>query len=196
MAKLSGPEIQRQIGLGNIVIMPFDARQVNSNSYNVRLGKWIKVLKGQLVKDPEAVGYGRIVLDLHRKPEFERFKIGREGLLIEKGKVYLGHTIERIHGKGYVPCVDGRSTGGRFGVTIHETAGFGDDGFKGTFTLEIRADHLDTIIYPGDLIAQVSFDTLVGERMPYCGGYQGQDEPREPKALEMWEGLDDYLKEE
>src|ERR1041385_2915125 len=49
---LTGPEIIRQHGLGTIRIDPFNADQVNPNSYNFRLGRTVKVYKNDVL-DPK-----------------------------------------------------------------------------------------------------------------------------------------------
>jgi dCTP deaminase len=75
-----------------------------------------------------------------------------------------------------IPMIDGRSTLGRLGVTVHETAGFGDFGFEGCFTLEIATREL-TKLYVGMRIAQVSFQLTLGGVVNklYAGAYSGKD---------------------
>lgn len=82
-----------------------------------------------------------------------------------------------------VPMVDGRSTLGRLGVTVHETAGFGDFGFEGCFTLEIAAREM-TKLYVGMRIAQVSFQTTTPNvvKKVYTGAYSGADHVGRPVA--------------
>lgn len=168
---LSGLEITRQIQLGNIEIYPFDFGNVNPNSVNVRLGD-------------EIMWIDDVVVDLHRKPlSMLRKPIPSEGFLLKKGNVYLASTIERIHSKCFVPVIDGRSTIGRYGLAVHITAGFGDVGFNGQFVLELEARHRDTLIRPGDMIAQVSFHEVTGEISLYNGSYQNQTGPLGPKPL-------------
>lgn len=168
---LSGFEIIKQIQCGNIEIDPFDLVNVNPNSVNVRLGN-------------EIAWIDDVTIDLHRAPISMRVEtIPPEGFLLKKSQVYLGATIERISTKCFVPVIDGRSTIGRYGLAVHITAGFGDCGFNGTFTLELEARHRDTWVRPGDLIAQVSFHEIKGTIMVYNGSYQGQTGPRGPKPL-------------
>ena len=70
--------------------------------------------------------------------------------------------------------IDGRSSTGRLGMLIHATAGFGDVGFNGTWTLEIFVIH-PLRIYPYDEIGQVSFETLEGDASyQYNGRYNNQ----------------------
>lgn len=167
---LSGHQIQLEVGLGGICIEPFCPEQLNPNSYNVRLGDRLLYLD-------------ETELDLHELPRMVELAIPPEGFLLKKGEVYLGATIETIGSEYYVPVIDGRSTTGRYGLSVHITAGFGDVGFKGTFTLEIEARHRDTWIRTGDMIAQVSFHELTGRVEKYSGSYQGQTGPRGPKPL-------------
>jgi dCTP deaminase len=83
----------------------------------------------------------------------------------------------------YVPIIDGRSTTGRYGLALHITAGVGDTHFFGVWTLELEARHRDTLVRPGDVIGQVSFETIEGELQPYTGSYANRSGPVGPKPL-------------
>jgi dCTP deaminase len=70
---------------------------------------------------------------------------------------------------------------GRLGLIVHATAGFCDPGWKGTLTLELNnLTRVPIKLYPGLLIAQLSFMTLdrAAQRpygSPELGShYQGQ----------------------
>lgn len=65
--------------------------------------------------------------------------IPEEGLLLEPRRLYLGRTNEFTKTDKYIPMLEGRSSTGRLGLFIHVTAGFGDVGFAGFWTLEIFA---------------------------------------------------------
>lgn len=69
---------------------------------------------------------------------------------------YIGETQERMACKGLVPFIDGRSTAGRLGISVHQTAGKGDNGFDGKWTLEITC-RFPVKIRPGDRLVQVLF---------------------------------------
>lgn len=56
---------------------------------------------------------------------------------MQPGELYIGNIVERVSTDKYISAVDGRSSIGRLGVLIHATAGFGDIGFDGNYTLEI-----------------------------------------------------------
>ena len=72
--------------------------------------------------------------------------------------------------------LDGRSSGGRYGLSVHICVGFGDIGFDGNWTLEITVEH-PLRLYPGDEIAQVSYFVPYGDTYYlYHGRYQNQNE--------------------
>jgi len=62
--------------------------------------------------------------------------------------------------------LEGRSSIGRLGLFVHVTAGFGDVGFKGYWTLEMTAVQ-PVKVYPGVPICQIMYHTLHGEVNEY-----------------------------
>ena len=120
---LSGLEIKKHLNKG-IWISDFDESRLNPNSYNVRLHN-------------ELLVYEKDTLDMKEDNPTKKIIIPPEGLLLQPGELYLGRTIEHTHTKGFVPMLEGRSSIGRLGLFIHVTAGFGDVGFNGYWTLEI-----------------------------------------------------------
>ncbi len=178
MGILSGPEIQVQMGMGRIQIYPFDPRRLGPNSYDVCLGRELLIIEP--FKDENGIC---LPLDLTKQVVTKSEMIPDEGFVLQPGVGYLGCTIERIVSHGYVPWIDGRSSVGRAHLQVHQTAGRGDDGWDGTFTLELFAAFLPIRVYAGLAIGQVSFFKLEGERNPYKGSYLGQTGPRAPKPL-------------
>jgi len=202
---LSGKEIQRQRGAGKIVIEPA-LGQANANSYNLRLGPQILIYKktapllaywadqyDQWLRTVanSVVGY---ILDLDPPPFCEPLDMAVEeetvaleipsgkGLVLWPGMLYLGHTLEYTETHGFVPCIEGRSSVGRLGMCVHATAGFGDVGFRGDFTLEMSMIHA-LRVYPGTAVCQIAYYPVEGETEEYQGKYQGQ---RGPKASRLW----------
>ena len=156
---LSGLEIKKKIGK-DIFIDPFDEKQLNPNSYNLKLFNELLVYKNN-------------VLDMKTPNETEKIIIPESGLLLEPDKLYLGRTSEHTMTENLVPMLEGRSSVGRLGLFIHVTAGFGDVGFNGFWTLEIFCVQ-PVKIYPGVEICQIYFHTLKGEYEKYSSGkYQG-----------------------
>lgn len=152
---LSGREIKKEIGKG-INIEPFNEAQLNPNSYNLKLHNELKV-------------YSEPVLDMKKPNPVESLIIPEEGLLLETGKLYLGRTIEKTETSKYVPMLEGRSSIGRLGLFIHVTAGFGDVGFNGFWTLEIFCVQ-PIRIYAGVDICQIFYHTIEGDYDTYSNG--------------------------
>ena len=149
---LSGKEIKSRIG-DEIVIEPFDSKRINPNSYNLSLHN-------------ELLVYRQSPLDMKRNNEVEKLTIPDNGLVLETNRLYLGRTIEYTETKNLVPMLEGRSSIGRLGLFVHVTAGFGDVGFKGFWTLEIFC--IQPIkIYPNVEICQVYYHTIEGDYENY-----------------------------
>lgn len=168
---LTGHEILKQMKRGHIQIEPFDIRQLNPNSYNICLGKKLKVYdKGA-------------ILDLKTQNNyFKEVTIPQDGFILLPNTLYLGHTKEVIGSDRFIPNIDGRSSIGRLGMQVHLTAGFGDIGFHGTFTLEITVVQ-PVRVYQGFQIGQVYFEKPDGKvDFLYNGRYQDQRGPTESRS--------------
>ena len=157
---ISGKEIKKQIEAGNIVIKPFIEGRLNPNSYNITLNN-------------ELIVYDEEVLDMKKQNKTKKIIIPEDGLVLQPGILYLGRTNEYTETRNFVPCIDGRSSIGRLGLYIHVTAGFGDVGFKGTWTLEIQCIH-PIKIYPNIEIGQLYYEMVQGEQTYYAGKYLNQ----------------------
>lgn len=178
---LTGNEIVRRLGT-DIIITPFDNTNLNPNSYNITLDNELLVYKRKdHIPDFLKEGYTRLLdtkipLDMKKQNDTERIIIPETGYVLEPGKIYLGKTVEYTETYNLVPCIDGRSSVGRLGINIHATAGFGDVGFKGVWTLEISCIE-PVIIYPYIKIGQIYYETLDGViTMQYNGKYQNQND--------------------
>ena len=157
---LTGPEIRKQIEQRKIVIDPYDASLINPNSYNLRL-------------HDELLVYEDETLDMRRPPETARMKIPPEGLVIQPHRLYLGRTLEYTETHGFVPMLEGRSSIGRLGLFVHVTAGFGDVGFRGFWTLEMMCVKAIRI-YAGVEICQIFYHSVQGDIEEYQSDkYQG-----------------------
>ncbi|ACD52759.1 dCTP deaminase [Clostridium botulinum] len=158
---LSGKEILKHIG-EDIIIEPFSEERINPNSYNLTLFNELLVYKND-------------TLDMKIPNETEKLIIPEEGLLLEPGKLYLGRTNEFTQTNKYVPMLEGRSSTGRLGLFIHVTAGFGDIGFAGYWTLEIFCVQ-PIRIYPNTEICQIYYHNIDGEYDLYNSGkYQNNN---------------------
>lgn len=145
---LSGKEIERRLQQ-DLSIEPFDPKQLGPNSYNLRLHHELMV-------------YDDALLDMKKEHKTNVITIPHEGFILEPGKLYLGRTLEYTRTDNLVPMLEGRSSIGRLGLFIHITAGFGDVGFTGYWTLEMYCVQ-PIRIYPGVEICQIFYHTIEGE---------------------------------
>ncbi len=165
---LSGQEIRRHLG-GQIVIDPFQEAHLNPNSYNLTLHN-------------ELLTYEEVVLDMRLQNRVRRLKIPEEGLVLNPSQLYLGRTVERTETHGLVPMIEGRSSVGRLGLFVHVTAGFGDVGFCGYWTLEMFAVH-PVRIYPGVGVCQIFYHRLEGDYRPYDSDKYQHNRDIQPSML-------------
>lgn len=165
---LSGKEIEKHIGK-EIIIEPFDRSRVNPNSYNLTLHN-------------ELLVYENNELDMKKLNPTKRITIPEEGLLLEPNRLYLGRTNEFTKTDGFVPMLEGRSSTGRLGLFIHVTAGFGDVGFSGYWTLEIFC--IQPIrIYPNAQICQIYYHAIEGDYEPYSSGKYQNNTDIQPSLM-------------
>lgn len=165
---LSGKEIKSQLGK-NIFIEPFEEKRLNPNSYNLRLHN-------------ELLVYEEDVLDMKKENKVKKIVIPPEGLVLETGKLYLGRTVEHTKTDNYVPMLEGRSSIGRLGLFIHVTAGFGDVGFSGYWTLEIFCVQ-PIRIYPDVEICQIYYHSIEGDYDKYSSGKYQDNTGVQPSLL-------------
>lgn len=165
---LTGPEIEKRMG-DDIVIEPYDPALVNPNSYNLRLHN-------------EFLVYTNNELDMKRPNPTEKVIAGEDGILLQPGRLYLGRTLEYTETRNLVPMLEGRSSIGRLGMFVHVTAGFGDVGFKGYWTLEISTIH-PIRIYPGVQICQIFYHTIQGDIIEYKSNKYQNNREIQPSML-------------
>jgi dCTP deaminase len=165
---LSGCEIRRQLGR-NIIIEPFDEARLNPNSYNLTL-------------HDELLTYEEVVLDMRKPNRVRRITIPPEGLVLSPNQLYLGRTVERTETHNLVPMIEGRSSVGRLGLFVHVTAGFGDVGFCGYWTLEMFAVQ-PVRIYAGVAICQIFYHQLEGDFIPYSSNKYQHNRDIQPSLL-------------
>ena len=196
--RLTGKEIQRAINLGKsdsyvdavkkdpgcwfeggdfdpkyaIRIEPYDESQLNPNSYNLKLDR--KLLEYCLPDEPTLPQvFDGFVLDPKEDNPVQEIEIPEGGYVLQPGKLYLGSTVEWTEAHGsIIPHITGRSSTGRLGLWVHVTAGFGDTGFCGNWTLELACIH-PVRVYPGMEVCQISYEVALGRLTPYKGKYQG-----------------------
>lgn len=171
---LSGKQIIDQQGRG-LEITPFSAKQVNPNSYNLKLHR-------------ELLVYDEPVLDMKKPNSYHKIIIPHEGLVLRPNRLYLGRTVEYTRTMDFVPMLEGRSSVGRLGLCIHVTAGFGDIGFCGYWTLELSCVE-PVRIYPNVEICQIYYHTIGGDYDLYKSGKYNNNNGIQPSLMyrDFWQ---------
>jgi dCTP deaminase len=172
---LSDQRILEEIEKETIKIQPYNRDFLGSNSYDVHLGKHLATYKDK-------------TLDARKHNEIDHFEISEEGYVLQPGQLYLGVTEEYTETHEHVPFLEGKSSTGRLGIDIHATAGKGDVGFCGNWTLEISCK-IPVRIYKGMPIGQLIYFPVEGDvEVKYNSKkdakYSGQ--PDRPVESMMW----------
>ena len=151
------------------MIDPFDPKHLNPNSYNLTL-------------HDEMMTYEEVVLDMRKSNRVRRLTIPPAGLVLNPNQLYLGRTVERTETHNLVPMIEGRSSIGRLGLFVHVTAGFGDVGFCGYWTLEMFAVQ-PVRIYPGVPICQIFYHQIAGDIREYASDKYQHNRDIQPSLL-------------
>ena len=172
---LTDTRILEEMEKGTIKVVPYDRADLGSNSYDVHLGSTMAL-------------YIDEVLDAKKHNTIEYFEIPDEGIVLEPSKFYLGVTLEYTETHAHVPFLEGKSSTGRLGIDIHATAGKGDVGFCGNWTLEISCKQ-PVRVYKGMPIGQLIYFPVDGEievkyNQKSNAKYSGQ--PNKPIESMMW----------
>lgn len=148
---LSDKSIVAEISKGTIKITPFSINSLGSNSYDVHLGNHL-------------AEYKNWELDAKKHNEISHYEIPESGIVLIPGKFYLGSTLEYTETHNHVPFLEGKSSTGRLGIDIHATAGKGDIGFCGHWTLEISVKQ-PVRVYAGMPIGQLIYFSVLGDTL-------------------------------
>ena len=181
MAILSDKTIKEYLKEGKIGFEPLtDEKQIQPSSIDMRLGDEFKVFKviRKPYIDPDDEEDLTSYMESTIVPEGEAF-------IIHPNEFALATTLEYVKlPDDIVARVEGRSSMGRLGVTMHVTAGFIDPGFEGRITLEIsNIGSMPVALYPGQRVCQIVFETMTTpSELPYGhpdrnSKYMGQTRP-------------------
>jgi dCTP deaminase len=153
-------QILDRIERGHIRIDPYDKKFVQPNSLDIRLGRhFVWYRPGEEVIDPynrDSVVTG--VEEAHA-----------ESFVLHPGTFILAETLECIElPDNIVATIEGKSSIARLGITLHQTGGWIDAGFRGTITLEMcNVNTRPVRIYAGMPIGQLVFYTTERAANPY-----------------------------
>ena len=172
---LSDNRILEEIEKKTILIQPYRREFLGSNSYDVHLAKHLATYKDNR-------------LDAKKHNQIEHFEIPEEGYELQPGQLYLGVTEEYTETHTHVPFLEGKSSTGRLGIDIHATAGKGDVGFCGNWTLEISCK-IPVRVYRGMPIGQLIYfpvDGQVQEKYNQKASAKYSGQPDRPVESMMW----------
>lgn len=155
---LSDRNIQRRIANDSISIEPFEQTNVEPASVDLRLGDEAKLVRAKHNQGSEAV------INVGEDDISDKFECDEltAPFVVPPGSFVLTTTLERVEiPTDVVAHVLGRSSLGRLGVSVHQTAGYIDPGFKGQITLEL-SNHgpCPVALEPGHRICQIVFEEL------------------------------------
>ena len=156
---LTGSEIERRIYTGEIEIDPYNPCNLGPNSYNLTLASDLVVYD-----TPDGI------IDAAKNNPTKEITIPDTGYVLTPGTLYLARTAEYTYTPTLLPMLEGRSSVGRLGLFIHVTAGFGDTGFRGFWTLEMTVVQ-PLRVYAGMKVCQIYYHTVEGRIKEYSGKY-------------------------
>lgn len=167
---LTDKQILEKLQNQEIKIKPTPTTEaIQPSSIDLRLGdEFWQIIKQEETLDP-------------RNNEPKHNIIRANAIVIPPNEFVLGVTKEWVEiPSNLCARVEGRSSIGRLGITVHVTAGFIDAGFKGQIVLEIKNLSPNSILLYEDMrVAQLVFEELTGNpKRLYgeCGNkYQNQE---------------------
>ena len=174
---LTDTDIKKRIESGRICISPFDESCVKTNSYDVHLSQHLMC-------------YATREIDAKAQNKTRSYIIPPEGKVLLPGILYLGSTIEHTESHYHVSFLEGKSSVGRLGISVHATAGVGDIGFCGHWTLELSVVQ-PVKVYAGMPIAQLLFFVPMSTPHKKYGQYESkyQDQGEFPVPSKMWKNF-------
>src|SRR6187397_1422265 len=178
MSVLSDRDIRAAIEAGEVVIRPYDPKDLQPSSVDLHLDRRFRVFRNNRypyidVRSPQP----DLTEMLHVADD--------EPFVLHPGEFVLGQTLEWVElPNDLVARLEGKSSLGRLGLLIHSTAGYVDPGWEGNLTLELsNVANLPITLYDGMKIGQISFQRLsspaeVGYGDASIGSkYRGQTDP-------------------
>lgn len=175
---MSDEDIRDAIQEGSFTIDPYNDQMIQPASIDIHLGnKFVQYLDYPFGNHNHHIDPEKDNRNLHQTTVLP----DSGTIVLRTGEFMLGHTLETITlSSGIAARLEGRSSYGRLGLTLHATAGFIDPGFHGQVTLELsNLAPYPIVLRPGARVGQVCLvKMLTHARVPYGqregSKYQGQ----------------------
>lgn len=196
---LSDKRVLMEMERGDIVISPFDRKNLGTCSYDVRLGEYYFREQSSSRADgdhslyniydqshtesvwgttPQQAITAEILRTLDKGFSFKGIKEDDLVILIQPHETILAHTEEFIGGRNHITSMmKARSSFGRSFIEICKCAGWGDVGYINRWTMEItnNSQYYCIPLVVGRRIAQIVFfetGPILGADYPEEGKYQ------------------------
>ena len=153
-------QLRDRIARGFIKIDPYDEALIQPNSLDIRLGNhFVWYTPSDAIIDP----YDRGTVSAGTE------ETEADGFVIRPGAFVLARTLECIGlPDNIVATIEGKSSIARLGITLHQTGGWIDAGFRGTITLEMSNVNTRPVrVHAGMPIGQLVFYTTERAETPY-----------------------------
>lgn len=185
---LSDRDIKKAIKTGKIKITPkIDEKiQLGSCSVDLKLGNIFRVFnhsKCAFIDTREKIK------NLTKKVVVKK----DEPFIMQSGEFVLASTLEKLElGDDLLARLEGRSSLGRLGITIHSTAAVFEPGWRGKVVMELgNLGKMPVALYPGMRVCSLTFEKLTSPaQVPYYkkkgAKYIDQKEPTPSKLSEEW----------
>lgn len=158
---LADGDIERYLRTGLLAVNGLKEGAVQPASVDLTLGMGFLVPMPTRLDESDAVELDDIVfVEVPSK----------DHLVLMPGGFALGTTEEAVRLPAFIGAqLDGRSTTGRRGISVHTTAGWIDPGFEGQITLELaNLNPFPVVLRAGQQICQLKFmTTFTPSRRPY-----------------------------
>lgn len=202
---LSNKLILEEMSKGDIVIDPFERKNLKTSSYDVTLGSRfyrtrrdghreesnvcnIYSKKGlEEFWDTQALEAESAEEILGKDFDFDGVKPDDKIIMLAPGELILAHTNEFIGGRNHITTMmKARSSMGRWDITVCKCAGWGDVGFFNRWTMEIKNENdlWWRFLIVGEPVAQIEFfetGEILSEDYSKTGKYQNSNDLEELK---------------
>jgi len=151
---LSDKDILSLVKKGEITLEPFNQKQLQPASYDIRLGNTF------IVNDAHSTKAIDPVKGIYPKTQTIEVKDGEE-FVLHPGVSILGYSKERFGSDQYLIEVNGKSSLARIGLIVHNSASIVNPGHYLNIALELcNLNNVPIVLRPGMEIAQLTFSTL------------------------------------
>lgn len=151
---LSDTDILSLVKKGEITLEPFNQKQLQPASYDIRLGNTF------IINDAHSTKAIDPVKGIYPKTQTIEVRDGEE-FVLHPGVSILGYSKEKFGSDQYLIEVNGKSSLARIGLIVHNSASIVNPGHYLNIALELcNLNNVPIILRPGMEIAQLTFSTL------------------------------------